>query len=164
MIIRPLSIGGIVLATLLPMIANASAGRWAWAVAALLIGGAWLALQKRRPEAAGFGFVGLVVVAAHGVLVGHPFAWMLAAAVSALVGWDLDHLRSASDGLEQTEHSSAREGIHLRRLFTVAASGTVLAAVAQGVDLRFGLIAALALALVTLLVLRNIVKSARRGG
>ncbi len=164
MTLRTLSGAGVVLATLLLVAANTAAGSSNWLVATLVIGGAWLALRKRLPNIVGICFAALVVVATKGTIEGHPFSWMVAAVVAALVAWDLDHLSTVAETVERTDNRHTLEGIHLRRLVTVVASGAFLAVVARSVDLRFGLIAAVALSLVTLLGLRSIVRSARKGG
>jgi len=51
---------------------------------------------------------------------------------------------------------------YLRRVLAVAVAGVVLAIIAGGVDLRFGLVAALSLGLLSLFALRSVVRNLKR--
>lgn len=161
MTIRTLSLSGIALAALLLIVANIAVGRLSWALAALLLGGTWLALGRGRPVVAGIGFAGLIILAALGTGAS-PLLWMVTAAVAALVAWDLDHFLAVTERGERVYNRVTRERIHLRRLLAVAVAGVVLAIIAGSVDLRFGLVAALSLGLLSLFALRSVVRSLKR--
>ena len=161
MTIRTLSVSGVALAALLLIVANIAVGRFSWALAALLLGGTWLALGRGRPVVAGTGFAGLIILAALGTGAS-PLLWMVTAAVAALVAWDLDHFLAVTESGEQVYNRVTLERIHLRRLLAVAGAGVVLAIIAGSVDLRFGLVAALSLGLLSLFALRSVVRNLKR--
>ena len=161
MTVRTLSASGIALAALLLIVANIAVGRFSWALAALLLGGTWLALGRGRPMLAGIGFAGLIILAALGTGAS-PLLWMVTAAVAALVAWDLDHFLAVTESRGQVYNRVTRERIHLRRLLAVAVAGVVLAIIAGSVNLRFGLVAALSLGLLSVLALRSVVRNLKR--
>ena len=161
MTVRTLSLSGIALAALLLIVANIAVGRFSWALAALLLGGTWLALGRGRPVVAGIGFAGLIILTALGTGAS-PLLWMVTAAVAALVAWDLDHFLAVTERGERVYNRVTLERIHLRRLLAVAVAGVVLAIIAGGVDLRFGLVAALSLGLLSLFALRSVVRNLKR--
>lgn len=161
MTVRTLSVSGIALAALLLIVANIAVGRFSWVLAALLLGGTWLALGRGRPVVAGTGFAGLIILAALGTGAS-PLLWMVTAAVAALVAWDLDHFLAVTERGERVYNRVTLERIHLRRLLAVAVAGVVLAIIAGSVDLRFGLVAALSLGLLSLLALRSVVRNLKR--
>ncbi len=161
MTVRTLSLSGIALAALLLIVANIAVGRFSWALAALLLGGTWLALGRGRPVVAGIGFAGLIILTALGTRAS-PLLWMVTAAVAALVAWDLDHFLAVTERGERVYNRVTLERIHLRRLLAVAVAGVVLAIIAGGVDLRFGLVAALSLGLLSLFALRSVVRNLKR--
>lgn len=162
MTVRTLSASGVALAALLLIVANIAVGRFSWALAALLLGGAWLALGRGRPVLAGVGFAGLIILAALGTGASQPLLWMVTAAVAALVAWDLDHFLAVTESGERIYNRVTRERIHLRRLLAVAVAGVVLAIIAGSVNLRFGLVAALSLGLLSLFALRSVVRNLKR--
>ena len=161
MTVRTLSLSGIALAALLLIVANIAVGRLSWALAALLLGSTWLALGRGRPVVAGTGFAGLIILAALGTGAS-PLLWMVTAAVAALVAWDLDHFLAVTERGERVYNRVTLERIHLRRLLAVAVAGVVLAIIAGSVDLRFGLVAALSLGLLSLFALRSVVRNLKR--
>lgn len=92
-----------------------------------------------------------VTFAALGLLLGMALVTAVVAVVAALVAWDSDRFHRLLANAAQVKKSDALERHYKQRLLIVAASGTILAAVATLIPVNLGFGLALLLALLSLL-------------
>ncbi len=108
------------------------------------------------------GLAGLVSAAAFGVWRGIPAAWMLFAAVAALVAWDLDALAQRARSVGQVAGEAGLIQAHLRRVLIVGGGGLALGEIAASAQVEFSFGWALLLGLLALAGLGLVVGFLRR--
>jgi hypothetical protein len=112
----------------------------ALALALLVLGLLWVLAQWRGWDwASGLGLAATAGVAAAGAWLGLPPGWMIAAAVAALLAWDLAGFRRRLALAAPTDDLPALTHRHLASAGLVAGIGVLLAAAATLVELRFPL-------------------------
>jgi hypothetical protein len=140
-------------------------GLWVWTMFIVTLGLVWLIGQRRDwGWMASVGLVLFVSTAAFGLWLGAGTGWMLIGVVAALSAWDLDHFTQRLSGAGRVESARDLERRHLQRLLTVDVSGLVLAIVALGIKVEFGLGTATLLGLLVILGLSRMVGFLRRKG
>jgi hypothetical protein len=134
------------------------------ATLALAVGLLWI-LSTRYDwggMAASLGLVGLVGVAALGLLPGLGAGWMVCGVVAALSAWDLDRFARRLGQAGQVEKVRRLEAVHLRRLAVVDGVALLIATVALGIRVEIGFGMALLLGGLAILGLSQMVGALRR--
>jgi hypothetical protein len=163
--IPKLSLVSILVATFALALGHGLGGLGAGAALVAALGLLWLLGQR-----AGWGWVAsamlalFVGAAAVGTWLGVGAGWTLPGVVAALSAWDLDHFARRLGGAGRVVGARDMERHHLRRLLIVDGAGLLLAAVALGIKLKFGLGVALLLGLLAVLSLSRAIGFLSREG
>ena len=140
-------------------------GLWTGAAFIMALGFLWLIGQRRGwGWMASAGLVFFVSAAAFGLWLGAGTGWMLIGVAAALSAWDLDYFTQRLSGVGRVGRTHNLEHRHLQRLLIVDILGLVLAIVALGIQVEFGLVTAMLLGLLTVLGLSRMVGFLRREG
>ena len=154
-----LTAAAIALAALLPAAGYALAARWFEALAAVVVGAAWLAGSRGRMVwVANLAFLSLVALAAWAVLGGLAPAWGLAGLLAALAAWDVSAFGARLGGEARVVGERALWSGHLRRLGAALAAGLALGAAALLLRVEIGFGWALALGIVAVVALSRAIR------
>ncbi len=125
------------LACALLAVAYTLIGLWLPALILVLAGLGWALSTRRRLETLkSFIFVCFVIAAGLAALLSAPPTLLVAAVVSALAAWDLDHFARRTRDVRILTNPAQIERAHLLRLLLVCGLGLVLAETALLVKVR----------------------------
>lgn len=145
--------------------AYALGGRWLPALAVLLLGALWIAVERTGWSWAASLMLGLFSFAATaGAWQGLNPVLLVVGMVGALSAWDLDHFTRQLRSVDDVEEERSLSRRHLRRLLVVDALGLASAGVALTVRVRLSFGVALVLGLVAILGLSQAIGFVRREG
>lgn len=154
--------GAVAVSALLLAISFALQDGWAEAAVSLVVGALGLLVEQARwaRRLAGLVFVGFVILAGVSTFGGN-YAWGLVAVASALVAWDLHHLRRRLGAVELIPEGSALVRRHLQRLLTAVGGGLALGVVGLFLQVNYGIGPAVVAGLVLVIALSRLVKFLR---
>jgi hypothetical protein len=137
----------------------ALSGRWGWAGVIVAIGLAWLSESWHSQRWIWtLGLIFFAAAAALGVLWRFSPFWMLTGLVVILAAWDLSRWEKLLADTPDVRNAAALTHAHLRRLGGVIGLGWGLAMLALNVEIHFGFIWSLALALLIVVGLSRVIR------
>lgn len=152
------------LAALSLALAYGGHGEWGGVLAGSVLGLVWITgLWRRWHWLTGAGLFGVAVLAAWGMWLGLPAAWLLAGVIAALAAWDLAHFARR---LELPGHPvvnrAALVQAHLQRSGLAVGLGLLLGGIALALTLDLNLGRALLLGLPVIFGLAGLMRLIRR--
>jgi hypothetical protein len=134
-----------------------SSGQW-WGVGIALVVALGWAFYSKASGVNPLALLGMVGLAAVGVLVGAPSIWMIPGAAAALAAWDLVDLDSRMLGSKELESTRSFELLHFRWLRGVLCVGLGIAALGLAINVGIPFIVLMGLIIVDLYGLQRLAR------
>jgi hypothetical protein len=161
-VIRLTLFGLIIVSAALHAVVSVLAQDTTAAVASLLVGAAWLALEWRGVRGLSWAaLLALVIVTVLGSLNDAPMPLVLLALCSAVAAWDLSAFRARTAGVVDDDAKAALEWNHLRKLGITAGAGFVAALIPLVAQFSISFLALCVVLLVAVIALNNVVGTLR---
>jgi hypothetical protein len=151
------------LSTLGLALTYASAARWVWVAAIMLVGLLWLTEPWHGGSwASTLGLLFFIALTAAGAIMKLPRFGLFANLTAVLVAWDLDQFSHYLGAVDDVRNETELIKGHGQRLGIVVLLGWLLGLVALRVQLTFHFILTLALSLLVIVSLGRAIRYARR--
>jgi hypothetical protein len=151
------------LSTLGLALTYASAARWGWVAAIILVGLPWLTEPWHGQRwVATMGMLFFVALATAGAIMKLPRLWLFSILTAVLVAWDLDQFSHYLSAVDDVRNETQLIKGHGQRLGIVVLLGWLLSLVALRVQLTFHFILTLALSLLVVVSLSRAIRYTRR--
>lgn len=138
------------------------AGQLGVALAIILLGGLWFAMQRANREAGGLMLLLACGAAGVGILAGVSGVALLLGVVGCLGAWDLDHFLARLASVERVDFETGLGREHVRRLLAIEGVGLITSLFALTVQARISFWWELLLALLAVAGISQIVAYIRK--